>query len=317
LVIKEIFGYILGSLAILTDVAVDGLVEDGFLKTIKVGAQIEQGDLEDIVNKCIKTTEITLTDQNFFILYKKGFRSKQQKLIVLPLKYARDARTQGIIGKEVVVTFEVPRKEKTETISFNFALGVQNPQVWVNTIKYAIAATSLTTLEEKALGTIEIAKRGKYGLYFTQKRVIVAKSHLSFKWLALIIPAIIVGVFLLFAMPIAFLAGYRGSDISIYIGIGLTLTFVPYLQFQSSMRRISKKLSKLGPEEILRDDKKNFEIPYNDITRVELKHGRSNKIKISTKSENYDFGIMNKELFNYQKLLVRLVLPENKLIVPN
>jgi hypothetical protein len=149
LIIKEVFGHFLGDASFLTDGAVDGLVENSFIKTITEEKQVVQGDVGDIANKFIGMQRITLTDQNFYLFYKKGFRSNQIKLIVLPLKYAKDVRTQGIIGKEVHIAFEVPWKEENKTVFFELDLGVFGADMWMNTIKCAISEPLLDTTEEK------------------------------------------------------------------------------------------------------------------------------------------------------------------------
>lgn len=129
LILKEIFGHFLGDILFFTDVAVDGLVESSFLESIEGEEKIVKGAVEDITNKTMGMQRITLTNENFYLFYTKGFRSKQKKLIVIPLKYAKDIRTQGIFRKEVFVSFEVPQKEEKKSMFFDLVLRVFFPDI--------------------------------------------------------------------------------------------------------------------------------------------------------------------------------------------
>ena len=85
--------------------------------------------LRTLQTKQWKCKRITLTNENFYLFYTKGFRSKQKKLIVIPLKYAKDIRTQGIFRKEVFVSFEVPQKEEKKSMFFDLVLRVFFPDI--------------------------------------------------------------------------------------------------------------------------------------------------------------------------------------------
>jgi hypothetical protein len=321
LIIKEVFGHFLGDTSFLTDAAVDGLAENSFIKTITEQGEVVQGDVGDIANKFIGMQRITLTDQNFYLFYKKGSKSKKQiKLIVLPLKYAKEVRTQGIIGKEVDIAFEVPQKEENKIVFFELGLGVFLPDIWMNTIKCAIREPLLDTTEEKVLGCIDInIQRRRHGLCFTKNRVIVAKTQISDWWLLLAIPCLLLGGLIFLPLTVfAFEYGYRSNAV-LFFTIFLILYLGTPMVATTFNKRKYKKLLKLAPNDLLANDKKNFEIPYSNISQVEFKKGgfgSSSKIKILTNSESYQFGIVNKKLLKYHVSLARWVLPESKLILP-
>lgn len=136
---------------------------------------------------------------------------------------------------------------------------------------------------EKVLGGIEVAKGTTYyGLYFTPNRAIVAKTG-GFPWLwAILLVGLLLGALI-------------------------------------RSRRAKKKfreLSELSSQSILMADKKNFGIPYPDITRVEMKK-RSflrSKIDILTSREKHEFYILRKKEFEDYVNLIRSVLP-NKTFV--
>jgi len=146
---------------------------------------------------------------------------------------------------------------------------------------------------EKVLGGIEVGKGTTYvratyyGLYFTPNRAIVAKTA-GVRWYWLLLVIILGGIILglILALVIAAIIGRRS-------------------------KRKFKELSEVSPESILTADKKNFGIPYPNITRVEMKRRTffANKIKIFTRWKKHEFGIVEKgESENYVNL-IRSVLP--------
>ena len=80
----------------------------------------------------------------------------------------------------------------------------------------------------------------------------------------------------------------------------------------------SEKLKKISIESILKADKKNFEIPYTEITKVEMKKPRalSVYIRIFTHTKKYKFKFLNpgKKEFDAHESLVRSVLPDKLFI---
>lgn len=314
-ILKEITGVFLPDLAAaVTDGAIDGLVQSGFIRTFKEGAQVEQGDIGDLVGKIAKIIEITLTNQNFFLLYKKGFRSKQHKLIVLPLRYAKDVETQGIIGKEVRVAFEVPQEGKSKPLCFDLSLRVKHPETWIGAIEQAIREILPTPLEEKVLCSIKVSRRGRHALYLTQKRVIVARTTISWLSMALVLVSAVFGLFSLLAGIDAYMHPSESRALALTLfTIGSILVGGPLSIALSVMKRRFKKLGKSPPEDVLTANKKNFDIPYHDITRVEMKKGKigfPHKIKIITDSEKHEFSIIGKKQLERDVGFIRSVLPD-------
>lgn len=118
--------------------AINNYSKSGFFKTLKEGAQIEQGDIKDIVEKQVKLTELTLTNQNFFFLYEKGFMSKQQKLIVLPLEHAKTVGSNK--NKSFAVGYDIPQEGKDKPQHFDLAVDVNNADAWAKAIQELIKA---------------------------------------------------------------------------------------------------------------------------------------------------------------------------------
>jgi hypothetical protein len=326
-IIKAALGQILGDASFITDAIVDSIAESTFIKAATEGEKVVLGTAKDIANKPTNMQRITLTDKNIYLYYVKGRgKSKQQKLIILPLKYAKDVRTEGILIKNVLIKFEIPQREKEEwkTLYFDLALRVFLPDIWMSTIKCAISEPLLESTEEKVLGCIDIAKTaGRYGLHFTKNRVIIANSHISHVWRALTFLSMVVGGFFFaigFFTPLIY--GTRNLIIfqfQVAAVVGLVFAVFPLIIFATAENWKYRKLLKYGPNDLLANDKKNFDIPYSDIAQVELKKvrlGFRTKIKILTKSESHEFFILNTSLLNYHMSLVRWVLPESKLILP-
>lgn len=130
-------------------------------------------------------------------------------------------------------------------------------------------------MNEEILVVIDTTE--KKALYFTSNRVIVAKL--------------------------------AGSALSWAFGMGGAI---------AEARMAAKKkeqLSKLSPESILTADKKNFAIPYTEVTQVELLKKRfGRKIRIVAGTAKHEFWLGKpKELENYVNTL-RPVL-EDKLVI--
>ena len=138
LILKGVAGFFLGVVPrLVTFKAIDNWSKSGFFKTMREGTQIEQGDIKDIVDKQIKLTELTLTNQNFFFLYEKGFVGKKQKLIVFPLEHAKNAVAHK--GKSTIVAYEVPQEGKDKIQHFNLVLSVKDADNWAKTVNDIIA----------------------------------------------------------------------------------------------------------------------------------------------------------------------------------
>jgi len=137
-ILKGVTGFFLGVVPrYFTHKAIDSWSKSGFFKTLKEGTEIDQGDIKDIVEKQVKLTELTLTNQNFFFLYEKGFMSKKQKLIVLPLEHAKTASARK--GKSVTVGYDVPQEGKDKPQHFDLTLDVKDADTWAKTINDVIS----------------------------------------------------------------------------------------------------------------------------------------------------------------------------------
>jgi uncharacterized protein YneR len=116
-----------------TNRAIDNWSKSGFFKMLKEGIQIEQGDIKDIIEKQVKLAELTLTNQNFFFLYEKGFMSKQQRLIVFPLEHAQTVGSYK--NKSVTIGYDVPQEGKDKSQHFDLIINVKDADSWAKGIK--------------------------------------------------------------------------------------------------------------------------------------------------------------------------------------
>lgn len=100
-------------------------------------------------------------------------------------------------------------------------------------------------------------------------------------------------------------------------GQALSMAFGVFGALAESRMRAKKKeqLSKLSPESVLTADKKNFAIPYSEITKVEFfKKMLGRKIRIIAGAKKHEFGLSKpKELESYVNSL-RPILAD-KLVV--
>jgi hypothetical protein len=136
-ILKGVAGFTLGFVPrLFAFKAIDSWNKSGFFKSLKEGTQVDQGDIKDIIEKQIKLTELTLTNQNFFFLYEKGFMSKQQKLIVFPLEHANAVSSHK--NKSVTLGYDVPREGKDKPQHFDLNINVQNADAWASAIKKLI-----------------------------------------------------------------------------------------------------------------------------------------------------------------------------------
>ena len=132
-ILKGVAGFTLGVVPkFFTFRAIDSWNKSGFFKTIHQGTSIEQGEIKDIVEKQVKVTELTLTNQNFFFLYEKGFMSKQPRLIVFPLEHANSVESRK--GKSIKVGYDVPREGK-DPQHFDLIVFVRNSDEWAGAVK--------------------------------------------------------------------------------------------------------------------------------------------------------------------------------------
>lgn len=136
-------------------------------------------------------------------------------------------------------------------------------------------------MNEQILGFIKCEAMGKYyDLYFTSNRMIAAKT----------------------ASPIGWFIAF-GAIVGA-IGAGIA---------KLTAKKRSEQLKNLSAESIFKADKKNFEIPYAEITKVEMKKAgiiSEAKISIFTHTKKYVFIMWKKKEFDAYESLVRSVLPD-------
>lgn len=202
-----------------------------------------------------------------------------------------------------------------------------------NTNKEARPSEEAPT-SEGVLGYIPILRRS--GLYFTEKRAIVAKKiGISITWIVLYVIWVVVlllsGLLLWGAWLFGrFVGGYRVLFSlpvlgAVPINMGPVIGTVFFIVIVVTMRHVSartnahfERLGRLSPESILMLDKENYEIPYHGITRFEMKKGiltKNYNIRILTKTKEHKFKIaqigggIGGEVEGYARL-VRSVLPD-------
>ena len=144
-------------------------------------------------------------------------------------------------------------------------------------------------MEEEIKGVITRVEAGfvssTYSLYFTDKRIIRALTFSAAKK---------VGTW------------YAGGKL-----LGGTIN--KYFE-----KRKDKSLGDLNLDEILNENKKNIEIPYSSINRIEIKTPRSIKsmglkvikMKIVTSDKEYEMKIKENEQFDSSLELIKSVLPD-------
>lgn len=109
-----------------------------FLKSVGEG-EVESGDIKDITDKQVKLRELTLTNQNLLMLYRKGRIRKRDNLIAIPLKYATSVEEKGRFKKVISVGFEV-LSEREKPVYFDLTLNVKNREVWMRELGILINA---------------------------------------------------------------------------------------------------------------------------------------------------------------------------------
>jgi len=208
--------------------------------------------------------------------------------------------------------------------------------------QYTPTFSGETPIDEKVLRSIEVGRRGlssRLGLYFTEKRVIVALAGVSSLWLIPIVVSALVGFLFILAVIILFTypsfvldlleifpreLGTIGRLIFatfvgrvVFLTIGLVLIIAPRILITRAMRKKFENLSRLPPKDILMADKRNFEIPYPKIARIEIKKawGRgafgTSKIRILTSEKKHEFWFVRLVGFlGYEGAYERLKLKE-------
>lgn len=182
-----------------------------------------------------------------------------------------------------------------------------------------------TNLENrKVLACIEVTKRGReHALYFTKKKMVVAVTGISpLRMIAIMLPGILVTIALFGGLfVVATNPDYTLEPLwQVYLlgGIAVVLLFGPYNYIKWRHKTRIKEYFD-APETILMANKKNFEIAYDDITRIEM-HPRWKKTRITivtipkitvlTNKEKHEFLISRKKRFNDYVNLIRSIFPD-------
>jgi hypothetical protein len=225
-------------------------------------------------------------------------------------------------GLMIVSTFFIP----FGVISIIFGLVPKRPEIeGLQDIPHVRAEftpsfSGETPIDERVLRGIEVGKRSlvnRLGLYFTEKSIIVARTGVSSLWLIPNVVSVLVGflfilvVIVLFIYPSSVpllldifpreLGTIVGVIFNTFVGrvvfltVGLMLIISPRILLTRKMRKKFENLFRLQPKGILMADEKNFEIPYPEIARIEIKKawGRgafgTSKFRILTNEEKHEF----------------------------
>lgn len=344
---QSFVGHFTGDFSLISDSAIKILLSSGFFKTFEKETKIKQGDIQNIVGKFVKLKEITLTNKNILLLCKKRWRSKEHKLITIPLKYATDARLgegrkrvvkigEGKIGIEkesVYVTFQVSHKGPEEQEFFNLGLSVDNPSVWLKSIERIIGLDmTKVTGPEKICSNVHIGVEGSrsgYELCFTQKRIIISKfwNKLPVGRLALVAFLSMIGVLLTILGGLSAFLGFvyhqSWQETAFVLTSGAILTSSSFGSARFWKKNRLKKLIESSPESIFENDKDSFEIPYSDIIQVRVRRkgfgskqfgGKIANMDVLTENKKHEFFFGDKmQLADFLRFINR-VLPERKII---
>lgn len=113
-------------------------------------------------------------------------------------------------------------------------------------------------------------------------------------------------VFYLESLVAAKLGGVLGTTIGHSFGItGLAI-------YNRNMSKKAEKLKDIPIDEVLRADRDNFMIPYQDITKVEMKKGgmlSPTKFTFITADDKFTFNLLDREKFNDCVELIKSILP--------
>jgi hypothetical protein len=178
--------------------------------------------------------------------------------------------------------------------------------------------------EEKILGGFKVDKgstiMSRYGVFFTESGILFARIGFSPFWLILTAISGPLGFFC--AAYLLLEGGSYNTIINFIIVLIVTALFVAAAGrtwiYSAQNKFLKFKFGKLPPETILAVDKKNFQIPYNDILRVEITKGsplKLAKIIIQTTNQKYSYNLIEKKDYNAQINLIRSSLPEKTHLV--
>lgn len=140
---------------------------------------------------------------------------------------------------------------------------------------------------EEILGIINPGFGSTRTLVFTSSRIIVAKTVSSFIGIA----GAVVGFFV-------------GSLLFNLLG-GIVIATVLWLVFTKLAK--PKYVGHMPPDEILKNHRSNFEIPYTNIVRVDLRRGT---LTVLTAGGRKRFSIADGKIFQSNVSIVRRALPD-------
>ncbi len=170
--------------------------------------------------------------------------------------------------------------------------------------------------QEAISGIIKILDAsGHYNLFFTSNRVVFAVTCRDFlsNPLGIVLFAVIMnfGYIGLKVMGFGILGGFTIANVIIAIGILFTLN-----TRRERAEKKSEELKILPPDDILRDHRRNFEIPYSTLLKVEiLKSERNPLIKILTDKWWEKIGYIDKEVCPDYLNIIRAALSDKEVIM--
>lgn len=119
---------------------------------------------------------------------------------------------------------------------------------------------------------------GKYALVFSSESVVAAK-----------------------------IGGVLGTTFGYYFGTaGLAI-------YNRSLSKRADELKDISVDKVLNADRHNFRIPYQDITKIEMKKGgmlSPTRVTFLTKDKKYTFNLLKKNTFNDCIDLIKSILPD-------
>jgi len=170
--------------------------------------------------------------------------------------------------------------------------------------------------QEEISGIIKILDAsGHYNLFFTSNRIIFAVTCRDFlsSPLGVVMFAGIInfGYIGLKSMGFGIPGGFTTVNVIIALGILFTLN-----TRRERAEKKSKELNLLPPEDILRDHRRNFEILYSTLLKVEIsKSGRNPLIKILTDKGWKKIGHIDREICPDYLDIIRAALSDKEVIV--
>lgn len=101
---------------------------------------VEAGDVKDGMDKVLKLQELTLTNKNLILFYRKGLVSKKDKVITLPLEYAKEVQgKKRLTTRFINVNFMAP--SEGEPVEFQLRLiRLKDPDAWLRELSRIISS---------------------------------------------------------------------------------------------------------------------------------------------------------------------------------